>query len=47
MGKYRSPFHAPLNSGVSSLDISFSNVEGGENILDDLENVAFNASDQS
>ena len=37
-------FHAPLNSGVSSLDISFSNVEGGENILDDLENVAFNSS---
>ena len=37
-------FHTPNSGGVSSLDIGYTNIEGGENFLNSLENIVMNVS---
>ena len=43
-GNNGSLFHSPNFSGLTSLDIGFSNIEGGENFLFNMENIVFNTS---
>ncbi|MAL65309.1 MAG: hypothetical protein CMF94_04315 [Candidatus Marinimicrobia bacterium] len=43
-GNYGPLFHAPITSGLTSLEIGFSNIEGGEIFLSSLENIVFNSS---
>ena len=41
-GNNGSLFHSPNSSGLTSLDIGFSNIEGGEDLLFTMENIVFN-----
>ena len=35
-------FHSPTSSGLTSLDISYTDIEGGEDFLASLDNIVFN-----
>ena len=37
-------FHSPSASGLTSMSISYSDIEGGESFLSNLENIVFNTS---
>ena len=43
-GNNGSLFHSPNSSGLTSLDIGYSNIEGGEDILFNMENILYNTS---